>query len=197
MGRRRLKNLALSYMSALNKPAVHHLCLSQFQQANNMTDVIAALHALVNVGCPEAKIALQEFHDRWHEDSLVMDKWFAIQAMSEQSGTLSEVRRLSGHPLFDMKNPNRVRALIGAFVHENPVNFHARDGEGYRFLTEHVLQIDAMNPQVAARLAKAFAHWRKHDEVRAGLMRSSLEEIARQGGLSKDVYEIVTKSLSE
>ncbi len=135
------------------------------------------------------------FHDRWKHDTLVLDKWFSLQAMSPLENTLASVQRLMTHPAFDLKNPNKVRALVGSFCHGNQVRFHDASGAGYRFLADRVMEIDPMNPQVAARLMGAFSRWRKFDVPRQGLMKTELERILGTSRLSKDVYEVASKTL--
>jgi len=196
-GRRSLKNLCLAYLCELNSEKMRTLCMQQFADADNMTDSIGALRVLSNTDCPERKTALAWFYERWQDDPLVLDKWFAIQAVSRLPGTLDEVRHLTAHPAFDVRNPNKVRAVIGAFCSGNPVNFHAADGAGYHFLAEYVLQLDTLNPQIAARLLGALSRWRKYDGARQVLMKSELERIVGQEGLSRDSYEIAIKSLGE
>lgn len=195
VGRRQLKNLCLSYLMELREPSVTAHCMAQFERAANMTDVMAALTVLANTECAERALALQAFHDRWHHDAIVMDKWLAVQATSRLPGALEEVKALAAHPVFNLKNPNRVRALIGAFCNANAVNFHRGDGAGYAFLADHVIALDPINPQVAARLSHAFGLWRRYDTRRQVMMRSELERIAAVPGLSRDVYEIVSSTL--
>jgi aminopeptidase N len=160
-----------------------------------MTDVIAALVNLANNECREREAALASFHDTWKDDPLVMDKWLAIQATSRLPNTLDEVKKLTRHPVFSIRNPNKVRALIGAFA-SNAVRFHDPGGAGYDFLADHVLTLDALNPQIAAKLVSAFTLWKRYDEKRKALMRAQLERILAAPKLSKDVYEVVSKSLA-
>jgi len=195
VGRRQLKNLCLNYLMELQEPPVTAQCMAQFERAANMTDVMAALMFLANTECPERELALQAFHDRWHHDAIVMDKWLAVQAASRLPGTLEQVKALVSHPVFNIKNPNRVRALIGSFCNANAVNFHRSDGAGYAFLADHVIALDPINPQVAARLSHAFGLWRRYDSRRQTMMRRELERIAAVPGLSRDVCEIVSSTL--
>ncbi len=194
MGRRRLKNVALGLLTATGAPEALDRALAQFRAAANMTDAMGALSALANHDGEQRRAALAEFHDRWRDDSLVMDKWFALQAGAATPGVVEEVRRLMSHPLFTLRNPNKVRALIGAFA-ANPTGFHAADGSGYRLVGEQIRKLDPLNPQVASRLAKQFTRWRRHDERRQALMREELQRIKALPGLSRDVYEVVAKSL--
>ncbi len=195
MGQRRLKNLCLRYLAQLEEPDIYRLSLQQFQQANNMTDVMGALTALNDIDCKERTQAMAEFYQRWQKDSLVVDKWFTIQAQSTLPNTLQTVKELIQHPAFDIKNPNRARALIGAFSVGNPTIFHNPNGEAYVFLTDQVLKVNSFNPQLAARLVEPLIHWRKFDELHQHLMKQQLERIAAAPKLSNDLYEIVTKSL--
>ena len=160
-----------------------------------MTNVMAGIMNLAGVDCPEREDALRFFYDRWKDDPSVVDKWLAIQALSPLPRTIDIVKKLTGHRAFTVRNPNKVRALIGAFSQGNPVRFHDASGEGYEFLADHVLKIDAINPQIAARLANPFTQWRRYEAMRSALMKEKLERIAKATKLSKDVYEVVSKSL--
>jgi aminopeptidase N len=192
IGRRALRNLCLGYLAELGLSA---LADEQFRRADNMTDAMAALACLANADCPEREPALQAFYGKWQHESLVVDKWLAVQATSRLPGTLARVRQLLGHPAFDIKVPNKVYALVRAFA-ANHVRFHAADGSGYTFLAERVLELDRINPQVAARMARGFDRWRKFDAARQALARRQLERIRDAAGLSRDVAEIVGKSLA-
>jgi aminopeptidase N len=194
--KRSLKNLSLGYLTALDEPATRALCMQQFNSADNMTDSIAALAALANLDCAERAPALAAFHERWRHDPLVLDKWFALQATSQLPGTLAEVQALTQHPAFEIRNPNKVYSLIGAYARSNPVRFHDISGAGYRFLADKVLQIDVFNPSVAARMLGALSRWRKYDSQRQALMQAELQRILTQPGLSKDAYEVASKSLT-
>ncbi|QBQ55993.1 aminopeptidase N [Nitrosococcus wardiae] len=196
MGRRKLRNTCLGYLMELDEPDIRSQCLQQFNHADNMTDVIAALSRLVDIEGPERKIALQTFYDKWQEDSLVIDKWFTLQALSRRQDTLARVQELTHHPAFKLTNPNKVRALIGAFSQGNPARFHDPSGKGYGFLGDYVLKLDPLNPQVAARLVSAFNPWQRYDQNRQELMKAQLERIAKTPQISKDVYEIVSKNLA-
>ncbi len=195
MGRRRLKNLCLAYLMELGDAEIEQLCLAQYRDADNMTDVMAALVALVHTGSAAAGDAVEAFYRRWRSDQLVLDKWFALQATSPQPQTLLRVQALMQHPDFTLKNPNRVRSLIGAFCIRNPVNFHQADGAGYRFLAEQVIELNALNPQIASRLLEPLTHWQRYDESHRALMKTELERIMAQPALSRDVYEVASKSL--
>ena len=197
MGRRSLKNLCLHYLSRLDDEASRTLAMQQFQQASNMTDSLAALAALADGDGEHRRQALAAFYTRWRHDPLVLDKWFALQARADRDDVLEQVRGLLEHPAFDIKNPNKVRALIGTFCMHNPAHFHHPSGEGYGFLAEQVLRLNEINPQMAARLVSAFGLWRRFRSPQRESMRAQLERIAGADGLSKDVYEIVSKSLAE
>ena len=192
---RRLKNACLSYLMKLNQAEIIKVCYEQFLESNNMTDVMAALVALSNTDCPEREIALAHFYDQWQDDPLVVDKWLAIQAKSRLPGTLEQVKRLTQHSAFNLKNPNKVYALIRTFANDNQAQFHDISGAGYAFLTDIILQLDPMNPNVASRLVKSYTLWRKYDVQRQALLKQQLETIYNAPGLSKQVYEIVSKSL--
>ena len=159
-----------------------------------MTDMIAGLAALSRMNSPLRDTAFAHFYDRFRGDPLVLDKWLGLQAGSPLPGTVAGVRALMKHPAFDMKNPNRVRALVGAFA-GNHLRFHARDGEGYALVGETVRTLDSINPQVAARMAGAFENWRRYDRERQKLMRAEMETIAKMGGLSANLFEVATKML--
>jgi aminopeptidase N len=196
IGRRRFKNLCLAYLSELDDEATHRLAVHQFREARTMTDQIAALSCIVNTGNPDKADCLDEFYTRWQNESLVIDKWFTLQATCHLPGTLARVQELLEHPAFDLKTPNRVRALIGAFSLSNPVNFHAPDGSGYRFLTDHAIRLNTLNPQIAARMLTAMTTWRRYDDNRQQLMRQQFQRVVATPDVSKDVYEVAVKSLS-
>src|SRR3954470_22523825 len=191
-GKRALRNLCLGYLGELGMSA---LAYDQFKSADNMTDSMAALGVLANLDCTERLPALDAFYARWKDEPLVVDKWLSVQATSRLPGTLARVRELLAHPAFDLKVPNKVYSLIRAFA-SNHVRFHAADGGGYAFLADQVLALDALNPQVAARMARAFDRWKKFDEGRKAHARKQLERVRDTKGLSKDVGEIVNKALA-
>ncbi len=194
-GRRALKNVCLDYLMQLDSPEIRTLCLDQFYSASNMADQLGALAPLVNSSGPERSEALTAFYDRWRGEALVVDKWLTLQATSSLPGTLDVVRSLLAHEAFNLRNPNKVRALIGAFCQANLLHFHTADGSGYTFLADQVLTLNAFNPQIAARLMVAFTRWRKFDSARQQGMRNQLERVLTAPGLSPDVYEIAAKSL--
>ena len=195
-GRRTLRNTCLSYLTAADRPEGLQLAVAQFETADNMTDQIAALALIAEKDGPERDKALAAFHDRWKDDHIVIDKWFALQAVSARPGALDDVKRLTGHPAFSMASPNKVRALIGSFANANQVRFHAADGAGYAFVADKVLELDRLNPQVAARLLGAFRSWRQFEPGRQEMMKSALERVVNTPGISQDVYEIASKSLT-
>jgi aminopeptidase N len=195
-GRRALRNVCLSYLTEIDNAQTRELAWRQFEQADNMTDALAAMTALAQLDCEERTRALDRFYARWKDEALVLDKWFAVQASSRLAGTLAEVKRLMQHPAFDLKNPNKVRALISTFCHGNHLRFHAADGSGYAFCADSVIALDALNPQVAARLARAFDRWRKFDAARQAHARGELERIQAAPGLSKDTLEVVSRALA-
>jgi aminopeptidase N len=197
IGRRALRNVCLSYLTAGDPAAGARLAKAQFDAGANMTDVLAALGVLVDTACPERAAALDAFYRRWEADPLVIDKWFALQARSSLPGTLEAVRSLAQHPAFNRSNPNRVRALIGAFAQGNQLHFHAKSGEGYAFLADEVIALDKANPTTAARLVQPLGQWRRYDAARQGLMRAQLDRILATSGLSPNTYEMVSKSLGE
>jgi len=194
IGRRSLKNRVLAYLLAGGDAEDGRLCEAQYRAQHNMTDVITALALLADSDHPSREEVLVDFERRWRRDPLVMDKWFAAQAMSSRVDTLDRVHSLMGHPAFSMRNPNKVRALIGSFANANPVRFHAADGSGYAFLQEQVLALDPANPQIAARLLRAISRWQRYDEGRQAQMRAALEAVVA-AKVSRDVYEIAVKSL--
>ncbi|WP_425406449.1 aminopeptidase N [Hwanghaeella sp.] len=194
-GRRALRNVALAYLTADYGPAAARLAKDCLDRADNMTDTVAALSILIETDGPERTAALEAFEAKWKDNAQVMDKWFALQAMSSRSDTLSRVKALTKHPCFDIRNPNKVRSLVGAFAMANPVCFHAKDGSGYTFLADSVIELDSLNPQVAARMVGALGSWRRYDADRQALMRAALERIVAVPVLSKDSFEIASKSL--
>ena len=195
IGRRSLRNLALGYLMQTPDAEVAELCLGQYRTAHNMTDRMAALALIADSELPERAPVLADFRARWQHDPLVMDKWFMVQATARHAETLARVQALLADPAFSIRNPNKVRSLIGAFATGNPVRFHAADGSGYGFLVDRVLELDPANPQIAARLLRALSRWRRFDSARQALMRGQLERVAGTAGLSKDVYEIAARSL--
>ena len=196
IGRRKLKNVCLGFLAELDRDEVYRLSVDQFRSARNMTDQIAALACIANSSNPEKAGCLEAFYRQWEQEDLVIDKWFALQASCRLPGALEAVQTLLRHPAFDLKNPNRVRSLIGAFCQANPVNFHRLDGSGYRFLGDHVVLLDGINPQIASRMVGPLTQWRRYGSPRQKLMREQLQRIAGTDGISADVFEMATKSLA-
>jgi aminopeptidase N len=195
-GRRKLRNTCLWLMMKANETATLDLCQHQFAAAKTMTDQMASFGLLVNCSHSSSRTkAIADFYQQWSKDELVLDKWFTLQATCELPGTLSHVQELLHHPAFSIKNPNKVRSLIGAFCQTNPRHFHALDGSGYVFLRDMLIAIDEINPQIAARLATPFTRWQRYDEPRRVLMKQQLVHL-EQLELSRDLREVVTKSLA-
>jgi aminopeptidase N len=193
-GQRALKNACLSYLMELDDDAVRALCLRQLDHADNMTDAMAALSAIVNSDSALRGPVLQRFYEKWQHEPLVVDKWLSVQAGSRLHDTLSVVRRLTEHPAFDLKNPNKVYALIRTFC-ANQRHFHAADGNGYAFAADQILALDPLNPQIAARLSRSFDRWKKFDAQRQVHAGSQLQRIRAARTLSKDTMEVVSKAL--
>ncbi|WP_348814607.1 aminopeptidase N [Halomonas sp. H10-59] len=196
IGQRALKNVALSYLMSIEDEVAIELAQAQFEADHNMTDVRHALTLLVHSSRSDiADPALKAFGRKWSHDPLVMDQWFSLQVTRPQADALDRVRYLMEHPAFSLKNPNKVRALIGAFAGQNRVNFHRLDGEGYRLLADVVIELNRLNPEIAARIITPLTRWQRFDEARQALMRAELERI-RGEELSPNVYEIVEKALA-
>jgi aminopeptidase N len=193
-GARRLKTVALNYLMAAGAEDAPALARRQYDEADNMTDRQGALGALASSDSPERHGALAAFYERYRADSLVLDKWFTVQALSTRDDTLAAVEALAGHPDFTLSNPNRMRSLVGAFA-SNQRAFHDSSGRGYRFLADMILAVDRLNPQTAARLVPPLGRWRRFDPARQDLMKAELERIVATPGLSKDVFEQASKSL--
>ncbi len=196
IGQRALRNTCLGYLAANSDAEGIAMAKAQFDAEQNMTDVLAALAVLSATDCPERLAALEAFHARWHSDDLVLDKWFAIQAMSPLPGTPDAVRTLAAHPAFDLKNPNRVRALVASFASGNQVRFHDSSGRGYRFLADTIIQLDPNNSQIAARLVPPLGQWRRMDPARQMLMQQELQRILDAPGLTKGTYEMASRSIA-
>ncbi|MDT3706389.1 MAG: aminopeptidase N [Thiobacillus sp.] len=199
VGRRALRNLCLGYLAESDgtylKAAVLPRLMAQFEQGGNMTDVIAALSTLANLDLPERETALTAFYTHWQDEALVVDKWLQVQATSRLPGTAARVRELMRHPAFDIRNPNKVYSLVRSFCAANPCHFHAADGSGYALAADVIVELQAINPQVASRLARSFDRWRQFDAVRQGHARAALERIRDCEGLAKDVAEVVGNAL--
>ncbi|MEE4297614.1 MAG: aminopeptidase N [Wenzhouxiangella sp.] len=191
---RRLKNTALHWLSAASDRNWIGQAQTQYEQADNMTDRFAALRSLVHAGAAESESALADFAQRYADDALVMDKWFAVQLTRPDPIVAELLQTLMEHPAFSLQNPNKVRAVVGSFAMANPVAFHRVDGSGYRQVAGIIARLDAINPQVAARLASCFGRWRRFEPVRAQKMQAELERLSGQT-LSPDVGEIVSAAL--
>ncbi|MDC1436358.1 aminopeptidase N [Gammaproteobacteria bacterium] len=198
IAQRSLRNTVLNYLVLIDEEKIE-TCFAQYQQANNMTDKSAALRALL---CAESSRALElkeqafaEFYDIWKHEPLVIEQWLSMQAGLAKKDNLAEVVKLTEHESFDIKNPNKVRSVIGAFCHQNLVGFHHESGSGYQFLADNVITLNKINPQIASRLLTPLTHWRKQQPQRQVLMQAQLQRILDVDGLSKDVYEVASKSL--
>jgi aminopeptidase N len=196
-GRRALRNAALDLMAANPRSEVGELAFSHYEAAANMTDAIGGLAALALIGGELYERALADFYERWKGEPLVIDKWFAVQARDPDEGALGRVLALTVHPAFEAKNPNRLRALVSTFASFNPVRFHDPSGAGYRFLADQILATDGFNPMTAARLVEPLGGWRRYKPELGQLMKAELERILSSPGLSKNVFELVSRSLAE
>jgi len=195
-GRRALKNACLDLMAATGAASATARAARQYAAADNMTDRMAALATLSLLDVPERAAAIDDFYRRFEDDPLVIDKWFSLQATIPQGTTLDRVRALTTHAKFSFANPNRVRALIGAFAHGNQTQFNRPDGAGFEFVVDTVLGLDARNPQVAARLLSAFKSWRVLEGGRRAHAEAALKRVAAAAPLSRDVKDIVQRSLA-
>jgi len=195
MGRRSLRNVCLRYLMSIHSGDDGGLARTQFEEAQNLTDTIAALSALSHVEGTDRVEALNAFYARYAREALVIDKWFAIQAMSQRESTLRDVQGLLEHPAFDLGNPNRARALVDSFAAGNPLRFHEPSGAGYAFLADRVLEIDRFNPQVAARMTMPLTRFERFEPMRRGQMLEQLRRVLGTPSLSRDVYEQVSKAI--
>jgi len=195
--RRRLHNRLLDMLAAGRRPVAGALVNAHYKQADNMTDRLAALQMLVHHDLDGADDALDDFEQRHGDNSLVLDKWFAVQASRPHGAATDRVARLMQHPAFRLSNPNRVRALVGTLATNNPVAFHRADGAGYRLVGDALARLDDINPQIAARLATCFNHWRNHDDRRSALMRNELERLMAKPDLSTDLQEMAGAALGK
>jgi aminopeptidase N len=194
-GKRSLRNACLRFLTAADDTAAAELAARHYHSATNMTDMIAGLAALTRMDSPLTATALAHFHDRFANDPLVLDKWMGLQAGSPRADTVHRVKSLMNDPHYDLKNPNRVRALVGAFS-GNQLRFHAADGAGYAVVGDVVRQLDGVNAMVAARMAGAFETWKKFDPARQALIRAELESTLKTPGLSSNMFEVVSKMLA-
>ena len=195
-GRRGLRNAALALLAADPHPLNRELARNHFAAASNMTDAMGGLAALAVLGGPDFATALEAFYERWKDEPLVVDKWFQVQATDPSEDALERVKALTDHPAFDANNPNRLRALVQTFASRNPAHFHDPSGAGYRFLADQILAVDAVNPNVAARLIEPLAAWNRYADELAIRMRDELERIAAAPGLSANVQELALKALA-
>ncbi|MRT54586.1 aminopeptidase N [Enterobacteriaceae bacterium RIT693] len=196
IGKRALRNTCLRYLAFGDVELAEQLVREQYQQADNMTDSIAALSAAVAAQLPCREALLAEYDEKWHKDGLVMDKWFVLQATSPASNTLAKVRELLNHRSFSLGNPNRVRSLIGAFASANPAAFHAKDGSGYQFMVEMLTELNSRNPQIASRLVEPLIRLKRYDAERQAKMRAALEQLKGLENLSGDLFEKIAKALA-
>lgn len=196
IARRSLRNTALSWLLLINDNAGRDLAVKQYSDADNMTDRIGALRALVNSEySAERSQALADFYERFQDDPQVVEQWFAVQASSDRAGQLPQIQALLKHAAFDWKNPNKIRSVIGVFAGQNLAAFHNPDGSGYGFLADQVCRLDDSNPQIAARLVAPLTRWKKFAPTYSALMHKALEKIRDKPELSADLYEVVHKSL--
>ncbi|HVA15426.1 MAG TPA: aminopeptidase N [Stellaceae bacterium] len=195
IGKRALRNVALGYLALGEGEAGIARAKAQFDADANMTDVLSALAVLGEFDHPARGEALGKFYERWKDDELVVDKWFSLQAMSSLPGTLARVKELTHHSAFTIKNPNRMRSLVGAFTQGNQLRFHDASGAGYAFLADQVITLDGLNPLMASRLIQPLGQWRRHDAARRSLMKRALERVLALPSLSKNTYEMASKSL--
>jgi aminopeptidase N len=196
-GPRRLRNVSLRYLGQQDDARAAALAVAQYDAADNMTDAIAALGALRDSSSRAREDLFARFEARWRDEPLVLDKWFALEATAQRNDVLSRVRSLLAHPRFNARNPNRVRALVGAYALHNFRGFHAADGSGYAFAADQVLALDPANPQLAATLAGAFNLWKRFTEPRRSAMQAALSRIAGAKTLSPDVSEVATRTLED
>ncbi|MBL8705091.1 MAG: aminopeptidase N [Rhodospirillales bacterium] len=196
VGRRAIRNTSLAYLVAGRDAEAIRLAATQAREGRTMTEVQGALQALCETNAAERQATLDAFYAKWKDEPLVVDKWLMVQASSPRPDAVEEVEKLTRHPAFTLRNPNKARSLIGAFAAGNQVGFHRADGKGYAFLADRVIELDSANPQVAARLLGPMARWRRFDAGRQAAMKAALERVVAKPGLSKDVYEIASKSLA-
>lgn len=195
IAQRALKNTVLSYLAVSGHEEAENFCISQYENAQNMTDTMAAFSLITDSDFKQRQQVIDDFERRWRQDALVMDKWFMAQATSRRENTLQQVKQLMNHELFSMTNPNKVRSLVGAFCSANLLRFHQADGAGYRFLADNVIELDKLNPQIAARMLRIISRWNRYDIKRQDLMKTQLERIIGVESISSDVFEIASKSL--
>jgi aminopeptidase N len=196
MAQRGLKNAALSYLLKTDNKEYCDLAMAQFENSDNMTDSMAALASLVNSKHKsQAEVALASFYHKWQTEPLVVNQWLSVQAGSAEYGTIDNINKLLEHESFDIKNPNKVRSVIGAFAGQSLINFHAPDGAGYQLLADKIILLNRLNPQIASRLVSPLSKWNRYVDSQAQQMKLQLQRIMAEEDLSKDVYEVVSKSL--
>jgi len=194
-GRRALRNCCLGYLSNLETNKADDLVFAHFDSATNMTDEIAALGILADGNSPHREGALTKFYDKWQHDPLVVNKWFGVQAMSARAAALADIKGLTFHPAFTLKNPNRARALLASFGFFNHVHFNDKAGAGYAWYVDQILALDAINPMVSARMITAFETWRRFDETRQTNAARELQRILDQKEISKNLFENTSRIL--
>ncbi|MGF1720893.1 aminopeptidase N [Vibrio kyushuensis] len=193
IGQRALRNICLSYLSYTSNG--QSLVTAQYKNSNNMTDTIAAMNSANGAELKCREMLMADYSDKWSHDGLVMDKWFALQGTNPASNALDVIKQTMDHSAFSIKNPNRTRSLIGAFLNGNPVQFHDKSGKGYKFAGEIIRELNSSNPQVASRLIDPLLKYKKYDQARQALIRKELEALKSLDNLAKDLYEKVTKAL--
>jgi len=196
-GQRAMRDACLAILFRLENAAVYALACKQYEQSNCMTDIMAALACLTHSSYSNTQSYLDDFHRQWHTEDLLINKWLSLQALQMGNDAMHNIEKLTLHHDFDLHNPNKVYALIGGALHANAVIFHAQDGSGYRFAAEWILKLDAINPQVAARMVGCFNQWKRYDLSRQGLMQSQMRRIAAHPDLSDNVREIINKALAQ
>ena len=193
IGKRSLRNTALAYLAYTEQG--NELAEKQYFDANNMTDTIAAMSAANSAQLACRETLMSDYSDKWKHDGLVMDKWFALQGTNPADNVLDVIKNTMSHEAFSLKNPNRTRSLVGSFLNMNPVRFHAKSGEGYKFAGEILKELNSSNPQVASRLIDPLLKFRKYDEERQALIKAELEALKSMDNLAKDLFEKVNKAL--
>ena len=190
-----MKNICLVHLALIGKEEDLNECLERYRKANNMTDATAAVRAVIDTDCEQRTQMLNEFYEKWKEESLVVNKWITLQAMSNIKGNTKAVEALFEHPSYRIDNPNSNYALFRGFA-QSPVNFHAADGSGYALYSTKLIELDKVNPQVAARISTVLTEWKKYNPERQVLMKKHIQQIAETPGLSDNTKEIMTKSLA-
>lgn len=198
MAQRELKNAALAYLLKSNDSQYVAWAVEQFEHNDNMTDSMSALSCLVNSRYKEqAELALDTFYQQWQKEPLVVNQWLSVQSSSAEYGHINNIKKLLAHEAFDIRNPNKVRSVIGAFAGQSLVNFHAEDGSGYELLADHIILLNSLNPQIASRLVTPLSKWRRYSPELGLKMKQQLQKIMAVKELTKDVFEVVSKSLAE